>query len=67
MESFYGVSFERFERSSPFGTVEEVAAALAPYVAAGARSLLITPITSDGGLGLDAVAEVRALLQEEFK
>jgi alkanesulfonate monooxygenase SsuD/methylene tetrahydromethanopterin reductase-like flavin-dependent oxidoreductase (luciferase family) len=66
MESFYGVPFERFERSSPYGTVEEVAAALAPYVAAGARSLLITPISSDRVSGLDAVAEVRALLQEEF-
>jgi hypothetical protein len=63
MEAFYGMPFERFERSSPFGTPQDVAEALAPYVAAGARSLLITPITPQGVDGLEAVAEVRDRLR----
>jgi alkanesulfonate monooxygenase SsuD/methylene tetrahydromethanopterin reductase-like flavin-dependent oxidoreductase (luciferase family) len=67
MESFYGLPFERFERSSPYGTVDDVTAALAPYVSAGARSLLLTPITSDGIQEIDAVSEVRARLKEKFE
>lgn len=35
MEKFYKVPFEKFERYTPYGTPDQVAAALAPYVEAG--------------------------------
>jgi alkanesulfonate monooxygenase SsuD/methylene tetrahydromethanopterin reductase-like flavin-dependent oxidoreductase (luciferase family) len=63
MESFYGVAFERFEPSSPYGTPDDVAEALAPYVAAGASSILLSPIATDPEAGLAAVARVRELLR----
>ncbi len=37
MEAFYKVPFEKFERYTPYGTPDEVAQALAPYVRAGCR------------------------------
>lgn len=36
MEAFYKVPFEKFERYTPYGTPEEVASELMPYVDAGA-------------------------------
>lgn len=59
MERFYGVSFERFERSSPAGTPAEVAEALAPYVEAGAGTILLSPIVGD----LEQVGELLLELQ----
>jgi alkanesulfonate monooxygenase SsuD/methylene tetrahydromethanopterin reductase-like flavin-dependent oxidoreductase (luciferase family) len=64
MEAFYGVAFERFERSSPYGTPDEVAEALAPYVAAGATSILLSPIAAAADDVVADVAHVRAALEE---
>jgi alkanesulfonate monooxygenase SsuD/methylene tetrahydromethanopterin reductase-like flavin-dependent oxidoreductase (luciferase family) len=63
MQAFYGIPFERFEASSPSGTPEEVAAALAPYVDAGASSILVTPVAADPETGMASAAEVRELLR----
>jgi alkanesulfonate monooxygenase SsuD/methylene tetrahydromethanopterin reductase-like flavin-dependent oxidoreductase (luciferase family) len=65
MEAFYDLPFDRFERSSPFGTADDVAAALAPYVAAGASSFLLAPIAADLDECLTAVSRVRSLLRME--
>jgi alkanesulfonate monooxygenase SsuD/methylene tetrahydromethanopterin reductase-like flavin-dependent oxidoreductase (luciferase family) len=45
MEPFYGVPFEAFERYCPIGTPEDVAAGLAPYVEAGARTFHISAVS----------------------
>ncbi len=37
MEGFYQIPYERFERYSPYGTPEEIAEFLAPYLEAGCR------------------------------
>jgi hypothetical protein len=63
MERFYRLPFERFEPSSPYGTPAEVADALAPYVDAGAASLLLAPVTDDLEGSLAAVADVRERLR----
>ncbi len=39
MEAFYQLPFERFERYCPYGTANDVAAFLAPYLAAGCTEL----------------------------
>jgi alkanesulfonate monooxygenase SsuD/methylene tetrahydromethanopterin reductase-like flavin-dependent oxidoreductase (luciferase family) len=62
MESFYGMPFERFERSSPYGTPEDVADALRPYLEAGATSILLSPIASDTDEALAGVARITELL-----
>lgn len=63
MESFYGLPFERFERSSPYGTPEDVAEALAPYASSGAATILLSPVASDRDQALECVARVRELLE----
>ena len=35
MEAFYKLPFDKFERYTPYGTPDDVAVELAPYVAAG--------------------------------
>ena len=62
MEAFYGLPFERFERSSPYGTPDDVADVLRPYVDAGATSILLSPIASSTEEGLEGVARVSELL-----
>ncbi len=63
MQDFYGIPFERFEASSPWGTPETVAESLAPYVAAGASSILLRPVAADVATGIAGAARVRELLR----
>jgi len=63
MESFYRVPFEKFEKYSPYGTPEQVADAIAPYVEAGCRFFNLMPVAADDATGIDAVAQIREHLQ----
>ena len=63
LEGFYRLPFERFRRYAPVGSPADVAAALAPYVEAGCRYLNLMPVTPTPEAAVDAVAEVRELLQ----
>jgi alkanesulfonate monooxygenase SsuD/methylene tetrahydromethanopterin reductase-like flavin-dependent oxidoreductase (luciferase family) len=65
MEAFYGMPFEPFERSSPYGTPEDVADALRPYVEAGATSILLSPIASNTDEALAGVARITELLSAD--
>jgi alkanesulfonate monooxygenase SsuD/methylene tetrahydromethanopterin reductase-like flavin-dependent oxidoreductase (luciferase family) len=62
MQAFYQMPFEPFERSSPFGTPEQVAEFLEPYVEAGCSTFNIIPCARDDDEAIAAVAEVRAFL-----
>ena len=62
MEALYQQPFERFERSSPAGTPDDVAAALAPYVEAGATTLLLAPVAADRDEAIAGACRVRELL-----
>ena len=62
MESFYQVPFERFERYSPYGTAEDVAEFLAPYVAAGCSAFNLIPQAVDDDELIAATAAVKKLL-----
>lgn len=66
MEKLYGIPFERFERYVPCGRPEQIAAALAPYVEAGARQFNIVP--EGGGLeaSIDAIGAVKEQLENEY-
>jgi hypothetical protein len=62
MESFYRLPFDSFERHIPHGTPREVADYIAPYVDAGCTSLNFIPYAGSREAGIDAVAEVRQIL-----
>jgi len=62
MESFYQVPFERFERYSPYGTPEDVAEFLSPYVEAGCRAFNLIPQAADEDELIAATAAVKKLL-----
>jgi hypothetical protein len=62
MQDFYQMPFEPFERYSPYGTPEQVAEFLHPYVEAGCRRFNVIPCGGDVETGVAAVGEVRKLL-----
>jgi alkanesulfonate monooxygenase SsuD/methylene tetrahydromethanopterin reductase-like flavin-dependent oxidoreductase (luciferase family) len=62
MQSFYQIPFERFEKYSPYGTAEDVAEFLVPYVEAGCTSFNLIPQSDDGDAALAGAAAVKKLL-----
>lgn len=62
MERFYRLSFSMFERYTPVGSPDQIAERLAPYVAAGAKVLNLTPCAESPEAGVEAIAEVKRLL-----
>jgi alkanesulfonate monooxygenase SsuD/methylene tetrahydromethanopterin reductase-like flavin-dependent oxidoreductase (luciferase family) len=62
MQDFYQMPFEPFERYSPCGTPEDVAAFLRPYIDAGCSSFNVIPCAPDDDHAIAAVGELRALL-----
>lgn len=66
MERLYRLPYEKFERVAPAGNPAQIAEWLAAFVKAGAENITIVPAASSVEAGIDAVAEVRELLQAEF-
>lgn len=67
MEAFYQMPFEPFERYSPYGTPEQVAEFLSPYVEAGSSAFNVIPCATDVASGIAAVGELRRLLPNVAK
>ena len=66
MQTFYHMPFEPFERYSPHGTPEDVAAFLQPYVEASCTAVNVIPCAADDDQAVAAVGELRALLSSEL-
>ena len=66
MEGFYRVSFEKFERYTPYGTPAEIAEFLSAYVERGARILNIEPRGGSIEDAIDAVSEISDILHQAF-
>jgi hypothetical protein len=62
MEAFYQLPFERFERYCPYGTPDDIAEFLAPYVAAGCREFNLIPQAPDQGYAIAGTAAVKRAL-----
>lgn len=62
MQAMYQLPFERFERYCPYGTPEDVAAFLAPYVEAGCTEFNLIPQAPDDEWAIAGPAEVRKRL-----
>ncbi len=64
MEQLYRIPFERFERYTPYGTAEDIAEFLWPYVEAGSSDFNVTAQAASAEAAIDATAEIRARLHE---
>jgi alkanesulfonate monooxygenase SsuD/methylene tetrahydromethanopterin reductase-like flavin-dependent oxidoreductase (luciferase family) len=64
MQTFYQMPFEPFERYSPYGTPEQVAEFLRPYIDAGCSAFNVIPCASDDETAVAAVGELRRLLAD---
>jgi len=62
MQGFYQMPFEPFERHSPYGTPEDVAEFLRPYIEAGCSTFNVIPCAGDDESAIAAVGELRGLL-----
>jgi len=62
MQGFYQMPFEPFERYSPYGTPQDVAEFLLPYIEAGCSAFNVIPCAGDDETAIAAVGELRALL-----
>ena len=63
MQSMYHTPYERFERYSPFGSPEEIADALAPYVESGCRTFNIMPVAASTEAAIEGVSEIAERLR----
>jgi alkanesulfonate monooxygenase SsuD/methylene tetrahydromethanopterin reductase-like flavin-dependent oxidoreductase (luciferase family) len=62
MEAFYQLPFEHFEKYCPYGTADDVAEFLAPYVAAGCTAFNLIPQSPNQDQAVAGVAAVKRLL-----
>jgi len=62
MQRFYQMPFEPFERYSPYGTPQDVAEFLVPYIEAGCSAFNVIPCAGDDQNAIAAVGELRTLL-----
>jgi alkanesulfonate monooxygenase SsuD/methylene tetrahydromethanopterin reductase-like flavin-dependent oxidoreductase (luciferase family) len=62
MEAFYATPFTAFEKYSPYGRPEDLAAFLAPYAEAGCGAFNLIPCAGDLDEALEGAGEVRRLL-----
>ncbi len=62
LQRCYRIGFERFERYTPCGRPDDIAAALEPYLLAGCRRFNIVPAAEDLPAALAGIAEVKRLL-----
>jgi len=63
MESFYQVPFGAFEKYTPYGTAEQVATALRPYVDAGCTMFNLKVVAASGDAAIEASAEIATALR----
>jgi alkanesulfonate monooxygenase SsuD/methylene tetrahydromethanopterin reductase-like flavin-dependent oxidoreductase (luciferase family) len=66
MQGTYRLPFERFERYTPFGTADEIATYIAPFVEAGAKHINLIPVQSSPEANIEAAAAIRESLHAMF-
>jgi alkanesulfonate monooxygenase SsuD/methylene tetrahydromethanopterin reductase-like flavin-dependent oxidoreductase (luciferase family) len=62
MQQMYQIPYERFERYSPYGSVEKIADFLSGYIEAGCRMFNVMPVAESTEAGIDAVCELKRRL-----
>jgi alkanesulfonate monooxygenase SsuD/methylene tetrahydromethanopterin reductase-like flavin-dependent oxidoreductase (luciferase family) len=64
MQDFYQVPFERFERYCPYGTAQDIAELLTPYVTAGCTEFNLILQSPEDESSIAGAAEVKQLLTD---
>ncbi len=59
MQSTYKLPFERFERYTPFGSAEQIAEYLGPFIEAGAKHINLIPVQESPEAVIEAAARIR--------
>jgi alkanesulfonate monooxygenase SsuD/methylene tetrahydromethanopterin reductase-like flavin-dependent oxidoreductase (luciferase family) len=62
MQAFYQLPFERFERYCPYGTPDDVAEFLLPYIEAGCAEFNLIPQSPSHDQAIAGIATVKRLL-----
>jgi alkanesulfonate monooxygenase SsuD/methylene tetrahydromethanopterin reductase-like flavin-dependent oxidoreductase (luciferase family) len=62
MQAFYGLPFDKFERYCPYGSADDVAEFLAPYVEVGCTEFNLIPQSRDPDEALAGAAAVKRIL-----
>jgi len=62
MESLYQIPFERFEKWSPYGSTQEIAEALSPYIDVGCKYINLTLQAPDPQSQIETAAAIREYL-----
>lgn len=65
MESLYRTPFDKFARYSPYGSAQDVADALRPYVELGCRSVNLIATAATAAHAIEGARAVQALLNDE--
>ncbi len=65
MEGLYNTPFEKFERTSPYGSPAQLGEFLQPFIDVGCRDINIIPVAATPHEATEAVAEVRRLLNRQ--
>ena len=65
MQELYRIPFENFEKYTPYGSAEDVASFLAPYVEAGCRRFNLVPVCESDDAAVELCGEVRRKLLGE--
>jgi len=63
MQSFYKMPFDAFEKYTPHGTIEDVAAELQPYVDAGCSMFNLKVVAGTEDESIDAAGQIASLLR----
>jgi alkanesulfonate monooxygenase SsuD/methylene tetrahydromethanopterin reductase-like flavin-dependent oxidoreductase (luciferase family) len=62
MQELYRIDFENFEKYTPYGSADEVASFLAPYVEAGCQRFNLVPVCESDEVAVELCGEVRSQL-----
>jgi len=62
MQELYRIDFENFEKYTPYGSADEVASFLAPYVEAGCQRFNLVPVCESDETAIELCGEVRRRL-----
>ena len=66
LEEFYQTPFSKFQRYCAYGTPQEIAASLQPYVDAGCRSFNLIPLGDDPDRAIEGTDAVRTILRRKM-
>lgn len=63
MQDFYKIPFDAFEKYTPYGTAEQIAEQLVPYIEAGATMFNLKVVAASNDEAIEAAGEIATILR----